>query len=163
VVGVLRSRSNGPRRSLQRAQRPGPIAVRSLRPRPLAPASRAADGPHIVVVAPPIFQRQVGLRERGEQGLVQKIVAQATVETFDEGVLHRLARRNLAPVDPGKIGPAQDGVGLGTVVADDCPGPAARADQKIELTRNPPPLPPNIGEHELHLLDGGRRDAHAPG
>jgi hypothetical protein len=58
-------------------------------------------GPHVVVVAPPILQRQAGLHERGEQSLVRKLVAQATVETFDEGVLHRLARRNVVPVDLG--------------------------------------------------------------
>ena len=98
-------------------------------------------GPHMVVVAPPVFQRQTGLHQRREQGLVQELVAQAAVEAFDEGVLHGLARCNVVPPDLGLVGPAQNGVAgqLRAVVADDRPGPAARADQKIKFPRDPRP------------------------
>ncbi|ESZ54411.1 hypothetical protein X729_28500 [Mesorhizobium sp. L103C131B0] len=38
--------------------------------------------------------------ERGEQRLVQQFVAQAAVEALDEGILHRLARRDVGPFHP---------------------------------------------------------------
>jgi hypothetical protein len=46
-------------------------------------------GPHGVVVAPPFFQCEVGPHQRREQGLVQKLIAKATIEALDEGVLRR--------------------------------------------------------------------------
>ena len=115
--------------------------------------------PYIVVIASPFFQRQARLHERREQGFVQKLVAQATVEAFDEGVLHRLARCNVVPADLGLISPAQNGVAgqLRSVVADNSLGPAAPADQKIELTRHPPAGKRGIG-HGGQTLAGILRD-----
>jgi hypothetical protein len=91
------------------------------------------------VVAPPVFQHQTGPHQGREGGLVRKLVAQAAVEAFDEGVLHGLTRRNLVPAELGLLGPAQDRIAgqLRAVVADNRPGPAAGADQQIKLTREP--------------------------
>ena len=93
----------------------------------------------MVVVAPPIFQRQTGLHQRREQGLVEKLVAQTAVEAFDEGVLHWLAWCDVVPADLGLVGPTENGIAgqLRAVVADDSLGPAAGADQKIKLPRDP--------------------------
>ena len=37
--------------------------------------------------------------ERAEQRFVQQLIAQPAIEAFDEGVLLRLARRNVVPFD----------------------------------------------------------------
>ena len=76
--------------------------------------------PHGVVVAAPFFQRQARVHERGEQRLVQELVAQAAIETLDEGVLNRLARIDVVPIDMGLGRPGHDGVAgqFRAVVAD---------------------------------------------
>jgi hypothetical protein len=63
----------------------------------------------------------------------------SAVEAFDEGVLHWLAWCDVVPADLGLISPAKNGIAgqLRAVVADDSLGPAAGADQKIKLTRDP--------------------------
>ena len=83
--------------------------------------------------------RRTNLDERGEQRLVQEFVAQPAVERLDEGVLDGLSRRDVVPLDPGLVGPAQDGVAgeLRSVVADDHPRLAACRDQPIEFGRHP--------------------------
>lgn len=80
--------------------------------------------PNQIVVAAPFFERLAWLHRRGEQGLVQKFVAQASVEAFDEGVRNRLSGIDIGPIDLGLLGPAKDGVArqLGAVVADDVLG-----------------------------------------
>ncbi len=55
--------------------------------------------PDGVVVVFPDRQRLAGMGERGEQGLVQQFVAEAAVEALDEGILLRLARRDVVPFD----------------------------------------------------------------
>ena len=64
--------------------------------------------------------RQTGQHQRRKQGLVEKLVAQTAVEAFDEGVLHRLAWRDVMPLDRGLAGPCQDGVAgeFAAIVAD---------------------------------------------
>ena len=63
-----------------------------------------------VVVGPPGREACPDVRERGEQGLVEEFVPQPSVEALDEGILDRLARGDVVPVDPGAVGEAQDGV-----------------------------------------------------
>ena len=65
--------------------------------------------PHRVVIVPPCGQHEPGMSQRGEQGLVEAFVPQAAVEAFHEAVLHRLAGRDLVPLDPPLLRPAQDG------------------------------------------------------
>jgi hypothetical protein len=67
--------------------------------------------PRGVVVELPPQERGSGLGEAGEQRLVQQLVPQAAVEAFDEAILHRLAGRDVVPVDPRRVSPGQDGVG----------------------------------------------------
>ena len=43
-----------------------------------------------------------------EQRLVQQLVAQTAAEALDEGVLGRLARRDVMPVDLAVVGKGQD-------------------------------------------------------
>jgi hypothetical protein len=47
--------------------------------------------PFGVVVAAPLLEGDASVSERGEQCLVQQLVAQPPVEALDEGVLGRLA------------------------------------------------------------------------
>jgi hypothetical protein len=44
-------------------------------------------------------QDLAGVRERAEQRLVQQLIAQAAFGAFDEGILLRLAGRNVVPLD----------------------------------------------------------------
>lgn len=62
--------------------------------------------PFLVVVALPGRQHGAGMRQRAEQRLVQKLVAQAAVEALDEAVLLRLAGRDIVPADAGGVGSA---------------------------------------------------------
>jgi hypothetical protein len=58
--------------------------------------------------------------ELGEQVLVQALVAQATIERFDEAVLLRLPRGDVVPLDAGVLTPGEDGMTgqFGAIVAD---------------------------------------------
>ena len=61
------------------------------------------------------------------------------MKDFDKGVLHRLAGRDVVPLDLVVVGPPQDGVRgqLGAVVADDRLGFAARDQKAIEFAGDP--------------------------
>ena len=64
----------------------------------------------VVVIGTPATEQHASLGERGEQRLVQEIVAQTPIERLDEGVLDRLSQRDVVPLDPGLVGPTQDRV-----------------------------------------------------
>ncbi len=68
------------------------------------------------------------LRERREQRLVEEFVAQTAIEALDEGLLGQLAGRNVVPLDPHLLAPAQDRHAgqLGAVVGDAHERTAAR-------------------------------------
>lgn len=66
--------------------------------------------PHLVEVPPPVFEREARLAKRGEQRLVQKLVAQLAAEAFHERVLRRLAGVDVMPVGLRLMRPGQDGV-----------------------------------------------------
>ena len=74
-----------------------------------------------VVVDPPFLDDLASLVEIGEQVLVQAFVTQAAVKAFDKTVLHRLAGRDVVPLDPAFLLPGQNGIRgeLGAVVAHD--------------------------------------------
>lgn len=63
-----------------------------------------------IVVHAPGRERGAGMVQGREQGLVQKLVALLTVEALDEGVLGRLAERDVVPVDLSLLGEGQDRV-----------------------------------------------------
>jgi hypothetical protein len=125
---------------------------------------------HGVVVPPPFLERDARLGERGEQRLVQELVAQAAIEALDEGVLHGLAWSDVVPVDAGLAGPSQDGVAgqLRAVVADDGPGLAVGSDQQVELARHPLARQREVGETRSrrrrvhHRLSLGSRMPSSP-
>src|SRR5208283_4661389 len=62
---------------------------------------------HVIVVVTPCLDGFARLGEREEDVLVEAFVAQAAIEALDEGVLQRLARLDVVPVEPPG-GPAQD-------------------------------------------------------
>ena len=82
--------------------------------------AKTAVRTHGVVVRPPCLDDPSRRSQRGEQVLVQALVAQATIKAFDKAVLLRLARRDVMPLDPGVLAPGEDGVTgeLGAIVAD---------------------------------------------
>ena len=61
-----------------------------------------------IVVVPPAGDAAAGVAEALEDLLVQKLVAQPTVEALHEAVLLRLARRDVVPFDALLLLPAQD-------------------------------------------------------
>ena len=63
-----------------------------------------------VVVIAPVGQHGAGMGQGREQGFIQQLVTQPSVEAFDEGVLRRLSRRDVVPVDLAFIGEGQDRV-----------------------------------------------------
>ncbi|OQW52064.1 MAG: hypothetical protein A4S15_09590 [Candidatus Raskinella chloraquaticus] len=94
-----------------------------------------------IIVRPPDRQGNAGLHQRGEQRLVQELIAQPAIEALDEPVLHRLSGRDVMPFDPGLIRPTEDGVGrkLDPVVADNHLRFAAFDHQPVGFTRHPNP------------------------
>ena len=82
--------------------------------------AKAAVRTHGVVVRPPGLDDPSRRSQRGEQVLVQALVAQATIKALDEAVLLRLARSDVVPLDPGVLAPGEDGVTgqFGPIIAD---------------------------------------------
>src|SRR3546814_14874405 len=74
-----------------------------------------------------------------EQRLVQKLITHPAIEALDIAVLHRLAGRDVMPLDADLAAPCEHRVRcqLGPVVADDHPRSAALLDQIAELAHNP--------------------------
>src|SRR5208283_1276778 len=101
----------------------------------LPPESRVRARP--VVIRPPTPKGNASLGQRGEQHLIQKLIPQAAVEAFDEGVLHRLAWRDVVPCDMALIGPCQDGVAceFAAIVADNHLRLAALDNEAIQFPR----------------------------
>jgi hypothetical protein len=61
------------------------------------------DGSEIL---PPSGQHGPRLRQGGKQRLIQALIAQPSVEAFDERILGRLARRNVVPFHLPLLRPA---------------------------------------------------------
>jgi hypothetical protein len=57
--------------------------------------------PDRVVIMPPGGQHEPGMSQLGEQRLIEAFVAQATVETLDEAVLHRAYPVRCSVTRPG--------------------------------------------------------------
>lgn len=88
-----------------------------------------------VVVHAPGRERGAGMLQGREQCFVQELVAQAAIEALDEGVLGRLAGRDVVPVDLAVVGEGQDRVRgeLGPVVTDYGLGLSTRVEQGRQL------------------------------
>ena len=91
-----------------------------------------------IVVGSPCCNLATRLFDVDEQGLRSKLVAHASVEAFDEAVLHRLAWCDEAPVDRVVLAPGEHGVAgeLGAVVADDHIRLAAPFNDRRQLPRH---------------------------
>ena len=74
--------------------------VRSVRPRCGAKVAAYSIG----VCQSIVGQRGAGMGHWREQGFVQQFVTQPSIEAFDEGVLRRLSRRDVMPVDFAFVG-----------------------------------------------------------
>lgn len=87
-----------------------------------------------VVVPPPFFDDPTGLWQASEHVLVQAFVAEAAVQVFHEGVLHRLAGRDVVPFDAGVFLPLQDSPGrqFSPVVAYDHQRTTAQTDDFVQ-------------------------------
>ena len=57
-------------------------------------------GARRVVVDDPVRNDSSGVSRAAEHGFVQELIAHPTVEAFDKGILRRLTRCNVMPVDP---------------------------------------------------------------
>ena len=97
--------------------------------------------PEGVVIVFPARKRLAGMIERGEDRLVEQVVTEPAVEALDEGVLRRLAGRDLMPFELCLLPPAQDRRAdeLRPIVADDRQGLARPVDDGIEFTADPRP------------------------
>lgn len=72
----------------------------------------------------------------GKEVLVEAFVAQASVETLHEAVLHWLARRDVMPLDSMVLLPFEDGVRgqLGSVIRHDHAGIARAERDPVQFT-----------------------------
>ena len=74
----------------------------------------------MVVIVAPGFDGCARLGQTQEYMLVETLVAQAAIERFDEGVLHRLAGLDVVPVQPPDRPAQHRRAGqLAAVIADD--------------------------------------------
>lgn len=64
--------------------------------------------PDIVVIVSPKGQLAPCIVQAVEHSLVQELVAQAAVEAFDDGILLRLSRVDVMPLDIVVVCPFQD-------------------------------------------------------
>lgn len=80
----------------------------------------------------------MGLGQRREQRVIESLVPEAPIETFDEGILHRLAWRDVMPFDAGLLAPPRDchRGQLRAVVGDDRGGPAAPAHDGVQFAHD---------------------------
>ena len=77
-----------------------------------------------IVVSRPGGDYDPGVGQVAEHGLVEQLVPHSAVEALHEAVLHRLARRDVVPLDPALLLPLQDRV-RGEL------GPVARREEAL--------------------------------
>ena len=61
-----------------------------------------------VIVDDPVRNDSSGVNRATEHGFVQEFIAHPAVEAFDKGILGRLARRNVMPIDVMRRTPVED-------------------------------------------------------
>jgi hypothetical protein len=71
-------------------------------------AAKARVRPVGVVVLLPYLDQPTSARQVAEHVRIEALVAEATVQALDEAVLHRLARRDVVPLDLAIFLPLQD-------------------------------------------------------
>ena len=92
----------------------------------------------IVVIAAPSAKRQARMGEVIEDLFIEELVAQESVEAFDEGVLHRLAGRDIMPANASVVLPIEHCAAgqLCPIVTDDHLRLAVEPDERVELAGN---------------------------
>src|SRR5271166_433291 len=120
-----------------------------------------------VIVETPGFDDLARLLQASEQVLVQAFIAKTADKALCKAILHRLARRDVMPVDPALLLPFQDGVRgqLRAVVADNEAGIAAQLRDLVEFAGNANAGERDIGDEAyafpVEIVDH-RQDAKAP-
>src|SRR6185437_12955573 len=86
-------------------------------------AKRAVRTEGVVVVLP-VRKSGASVSERCEERFVQQLVTESAIEALDEGVLRRLAWRDVVPIDFSFLRPGQDGATreFRAVIGDDTGG-----------------------------------------
>ena len=94
-------------------------------------------GAFLVVIVLPCGKADAGLAECREERLVQELVPQPPVETFDEGVLGRLSGRDVVPADIAVLALAQDRHAgqLRSVIGDYGLWAASGGDDRVQFPR----------------------------
>lgn len=89
-----------------------------------------------IVIRSPCRKLASGLSETEEQCLVQKLITHATVEAFDEPVLHRLTGGDKVPFDLVVPAPGEHGVAgkLSSIVTDNHAWLATPLNHRCQLT-----------------------------
>lgn len=88
-----------------RARRGGKVAANST-----GCANRSGNAGETCCNRLPTGQPSFCLGQRGEERLVEQLVAKAAVEALDEAILHRLAWSDVVPFDLALLSPGEDGV-----------------------------------------------------
>jgi hypothetical protein len=120
------------------AQRPGRGRARRQHDRGRRASAQPRVGPHFVIVLLPSGQNDASLPHRGEQRLVQALIAQLAVEAFNESVLLRLAGRDVVPADTAVLGPGQHRAAgqLCAIVADHACRVAAPGGDGVQVAHD---------------------------
>src|SRR3546814_4154550 len=96
--------------------------------------SKGRVRPRLVVIFGPGRDHCAGMIEVEEQRLIQKLIAHPAIKALDIAVLHRLARRDIMPLDPDLAAPYEhrDRRQLGPVAAHEHPRSTSRLDTRSE-------------------------------
>lgn len=102
---------------------------------PPGSGSSATSETSRIVVVDSFRDGAAGVIKAEEQALDQEFITHPAVEPLDEAVLHRIAGRDVVPLDAMILRPGEDGVRgeLGAVVGNNYVRPAATADQVGQL------------------------------
>ena len=102
-------------------------------------AAKRAVRPKRVVFLPPVFNQRPRLSQRAKEMLIQAFIPQPADEALHKGILRRLARCDVMPVDPGLLRPLENGMigQFGTVVGNDHGRSATRRGQLVQGTVKP--------------------------
>jgi len=84
-----------------------------------------------IVVTAPALDDDLGFAQRVEELAVEQLVAQAGIETFDEAILPRAARRDVGGLGPDGADPLLHRLGdeFRAIVGTDVLGDAAQDEQ----------------------------------
>lgn len=121
----------------------------------------------MIVIVLPERKSSPSVSEAREHFLVQELVTEPAVERLDEGVLRRLAGRDVMPGNAAVVLPLEDGSAgqFCSVVADDGSGLAVEPDDRVQFARDAGTRERGVGDKAKAfarcVVDDGE-DAEAP-